>query len=193
MIHDDTSKHGMRPIGSRAARLLILGSLPGDESIRRQQYYAHPQNQFWRILCAVFDAPFVAAYEDRLALLEHHRIAVWDVLQNANRRGSLDAAITAPIANDLQSFFAKQPKIAAIGFNGQKAAALFKSYVIDPNVVAHTAAIKKAVLPSTSPAAAMLRLEQKIESWRAFLRYETSNLNPEAHPTAKRPGSTDRR
>lgn len=188
------AKHGMPPVGARDARLLILGSLPGDESIRQQQYYAHPQNQFWRVLSAVFDVQYSADYVERLALLERHRIAVWDVLHNASRRGSLDAAITAPAANDFAGFLIHQPHIAAIAFNGQKAAALFKSCIVDSSVIARVQTLRSATLPSTSPAAAMIKLDQKIEKWRDFLLADPPNLSPAARPSAAQPsGSTSRR
>lgn len=188
------AKHGMTPIGARDARLLILGSLPGDESIRQQQYYAHPQNQFWRILCAVFDKPYATAYAERLALLERHHIAVWDVLHSARRRGSLDGAITAPAANNFADFLAHQPHIAAIAFNGQKAAALFKSCIVDSSVIARAQTLRSVTLPSTSPAAAMIKLDQKIEKWRDFLLADRPNLNPAARrDAAQQSGSTSRR
>lgn len=193
----DAAKHGMPPVGARDARLLILGSLPGDESIRQQQYYAHPQNQFWRILSEVFDAPFTTVYAERLALLDQHGIVVWDVLHNANRAGSLDAAIKAPIANDFAAFFAHRPNIAAIAFNGQKAAALFKTCVTDADVITRVAGMRRVTLPSTSPAAAMLRLDDKIEKWRVFLSAsDARDLSPavlQVHPAARRAGSTGRR
>lgn len=191
------AKHGMPPIGARDARLLILGSLPGDESIRQQQYYAHPQNQFWRILCAVFGVPFTTVYAERLALLDTHRIAVWDVVHNASRPGSLDAAITAPVANDFLAFFTAQLQITGIAFNGQKAAALFKSCIGDAGVIARTAHMPKVTLPSTSPAAAAMKLDDKIEKWRAFLTADADGLSPAGKPAtrqaARRAGSTGRR
>ena len=188
------AKHGMPPVGARDARLLILGSLPGDESILQQQYYAHPQNQFWRILCAVFDAPFTTAYAERLALLDRQHIAVWDVVHKATRPGSLDAAITAPVANDFLAFFTAHPHIRTIAFNGQKAAGLFKSCVADADVIALTVHIPKFTLPSTSPAAATLKLDEKIEKWRAFLMADANGLSPAGESAtpqaARRAGST---
>lgn len=159
----------MPPIGATDARLLILGSLPGDESIRQQRYYAHPQNQFWRILCAVFDEPWSECDENRHAILHRNGIAVWDVLKSAERLGSLDTAIKSPRPNALVAFLRAQPKVAAIGFNGQKAAALFKTH-IQPSLNESAAEIATVILPSTSPAAASLKLEDKTIRWRAFLR-----------------------
>lgn len=191
------AKHGMPPIGARDARLLILGSLPGDESSRQQQYYAHPQNQFWRILCAVFNAPFTTVYAERLALLDQQSIAVWDVVHNASRPGSLDAAITAPVANDFLTFFTVQQRISAIAFNGKKAAALFKSCIGDAEVIARTEHITMITLPSTSPAAATLKLDEKIDKWRAFLTADADGLSPAGKPVtrqaARRADSTGRR
>jgi len=190
-VTNAAAKQGMPPVGPTAARLLILGSLPGDESIRQQQYYAHPQNQFWRMLCAVFDEPICASYAERLNLLNRHRIAVWDAAHSASRRGSLDSAITAPIANDFASFFESHIHIEAIAFNGQKAAALFKSCV-EPTAKEHAAAWPTATLPSTSPAAARLTFDDKVAKWRAFLLAHTPTVSHAAHPTAKRSGSTYR-
>ena len=161
-------KSGLAPIGCEAARLLILGSLPGDESIRQQQYYAHPQNQFWRLLSAVFDEPLCETYDARLALVARHNIAVWDVLKHAARTGSLDTAIKNPVANAFVPFLQKHAGLEAIAFNGQKAAALFKRHVM-PELGDRLNGIETAVLPSTSPAAATLSFDQKVTQWRALL------------------------
>ena len=182
------AKQGLAPIGCETARLLILGSLPGDESIRQQQYYAHPQNQFWRIMCAVLDEPQCASYGERLDLLKRRNVAVWDVAHSASRHGSLDAAIKAPVANDFAAFLQHHGRIEAIAFNGQKAAALFKSCV-EASVKERAAAWSSATLPSTSPAAAALTFDEKVAKWRPFLLAYTPPLNREAHPAVARSGS----
>jgi double-stranded uracil-DNA glycosylase len=161
-------KSGLAPIGCESARILILGSLPGDESLRQQQYYAHPQNQFWRALAAVFDQPPCATYDACLALIARHDLVVWDVVKRAAREGSLDTAIKHPTPNAFGPLLRQHPKMDAIGFNGQKAAALFKRHVA-PTLGDRLSGIRTAVLPSTSPAAAMLSFDQKVEQWRAFL------------------------
>jgi hypoxanthine-DNA glycosylase len=83
-------KHSLPPIIAPSARVLILGSLPGDESLRQQQYYAHPRNQFWRILAEIYAAPFPETYADRVALILQKQLALWDVVQHGKREGSLD-------------------------------------------------------------------------------------------------------
>ena len=150
------------------ARALILGTLPGDESLRRQEYYAHPQNQFWRILAAAVGEPVTTAtYEQKIALVRRHRLAVWDVLQSAERSGSLDSAIRNQRANDFVPFLARHPEISAIAFNGQKAHALFQK-CIAPDLVASGRQYITAVLPSTSPAYT-LPFDAKAVQWQAFI------------------------
>ena len=161
-------KSGLPPISLPDARALILGTLPGDESLRRQEYYAHPQNQFWRILAAGFGETITAAsYEQKIALVQRHRLAVWDVLQTAQRLGSLDSAIRKQRANDFVPFLARHPEISAIAFNGQKAHALFQKCVA-PHLVALDRPFTTAVLPSTSPAYT-LPVDAKAAQWQGFI------------------------
>jgi hypoxanthine-DNA glycosylase len=99
--------------------VLICGSLPGDRSLAAQQYYAHPQNQFWRLMSAVLDRDLVAlTYPDRLvALLEAH-VGLWDVVATAHRPGSTDAALSGIAPNDIAALAATMPDLRAIAFNG---------------------------------------------------------------------------
>ena len=169
-------KCGLAPLVGAEPRILILGSLPGDVSLRQQQYYAHPQNQFWRMLSAVYGEVISSDYAERLALLERLKIAVWDVLQSAEREGSLDTAIKSAVPNGFGPFFAALPSIQAIAFNGQKAQALFHKYVANETaeVFRH---MRIAVLPSTSPAATR-SFEEKAKLWRAFLVANDLPLTP---------------
>ncbi len=161
-------KSGLPPIAFPDARALILGTLPGDQSLRRQEYYAHPQNQFWRILAAGFGETITAAtYEQKIALVRRHRLAVWDVLQTAERSGSLDSAIRNQRSNDFVPFLARHPEISAIAFNGQRAHALFQKCVA-PHLVALGRPFTTAVLPSTSPAYT-LPFAAKAAQWQAFI------------------------
>ncbi len=160
-------KSGLAPIANPNARILILGTLPGDESIRQQQYYAHPQNQFWRILSAVYCEPLQAGYEDRVALVARHDLAVWDVLRSAERVGSLDSKIQNAIPNDFDVFFATHKHLKEIAFNGQKAQALYKRYIANSER-GTSRALRTAVMPSTSPAYT-ISIEEKVAQWRAFL------------------------
>lgn len=115
-------KRSFPPVFGRDARLLILGSLPGDRSLAEQRYYAHPQNQFWRLMSQVVGhdlAPL--AYEARLGALKSAGVALWDVVASARRPGSTDAAITDAQANDLGALIAALTHLRAIAFNGATA------------------------------------------------------------------------
>ena len=106
-------------------RLLILGSLPGVRSLEEQRYYAHPTNQFWRLVGAVIDRPLAAMdYEARLAALRKARIGLWDVIRTAERQSSSDSAIREVEAQDLASLVGTLPALRMIAFNGGKAAAI---------------------------------------------------------------------
>jgi len=158
---------GFPPIVGEATRILILGSLPGQQSLQAAQYYAHPQNAFWRIMADVFD--ITGSYEERCEGLRRAGIAVWDVLASSVRPGSLDADIEMPSAraNDFDAFFAAYPAIARVCFNGRKAEQLFERMVM-PQLEGGER--RYVGLPSTSPAFAAMRYEQKLETWRSILQ-----------------------
>lgn len=106
-------------------RLLILGSLPGVRSLAEQQYYAHPTNQFWRLLGEVVDRPFAnLPYDDRLAALREAKVGLWDVIRSAERHMSSDSLIREAEAHDLAALIADLPDLRMIAFNGGKAAAI---------------------------------------------------------------------
>ena len=114
-----TLKHSFPPVVDAGTRLLICGSLPGDRSLAAQRYYAHPQNQFWRLLSPVVGRDLHALdYDSRLAALLDARIGLWDVVASANRTGSTDATIRDHAPNDLASLAATLPELRAIAFNG---------------------------------------------------------------------------
>lgn len=119
-------KSSFPPVVRSDARLLVLGSLPGEVSLARSQYYAHPQNRFWRLMAAVLEDPEAAApeYATRLAALARHRIGLWDVVRSATRAGSLDANIRGHAPNALAELIATLPDLRAVAFNGAKAAAI---------------------------------------------------------------------
>lgn len=106
-------------------RLLILGSLPGVRSLEEQRYYAHPTNQFWRLLGEVIDRPLAAMdHDDRLAALRATKVGLWDVIRTAERRSSSDSEIREVEAQDLAALVAELPDLRMIAFNGGKAAAI---------------------------------------------------------------------
>lgn len=157
------------PIASAAARVLILGSMPGKASLRAQQYYAHPQNAFWRIAGTIVGFDPAASYEIRAELLRAAGIALWDVLKSCTRESSLDSAIVPATAvpNDLPAFLGDHPQIRRICFNGAKAEALFARHV-RPRL-APAPEIRYLRLPSTSPANASVPWPRKLQAWREAL------------------------
>jgi double-stranded uracil-DNA glycosylase len=158
------------PIASGTSRVLILGTMPGKVSLRERQYYAHPQNVFWRILAEILGFDPASPYATRVATVQSADIAVWDVLQSCVRASSLDSAIDASsvIPNDFEAFLAEHPQIRRICFNGAKAEALYLKHV-RPFVAANSH-VQYLRLPSTSPANASLSLAEKLQAWRAIVR-----------------------
>ena len=159
-------KHGLGPVASRESRLIILGSLPGDASLAAGRYYAHPANQFWRLVGEVIERDLAAMdYERRLAELGRARIGLWDVIGSAERRGSLDQAIRSSAANPLAEWLRGFPDLGAIAFNGKAAAAGGR------RALAGIAGPALIDLPSSSPANT-LPLGVKAAAWarlREFL------------------------
>ncbi len=156
------------PIADRNARILILGSMPGVASLAAGQYYAHPQNAFWRIIAELLQFDAASAYAVKVQSLTSAQIALWDVLRSCKRAGSLDAMIEpdTQITNDFRTFFDAHKKIKQVFFNGAKAEACFKRHVlrqIDGGAIRYTR------LPSTSPAHASLSFKQKLAAWRVIL------------------------
>ncbi len=151
------------------ARVLILGSMPGVESLRRRQYYAHPRNAFWPIMGELVGAGRELAYSKRLAKLRRHGIALWDVAGRCFRPGSLDSRIDreSVVANDFHALFCHAPRIHSVFFNGKTAATLYDR-LVEPYLPARLQALDYCVLPSTSPAHAAMTREQKLAAWRAI-------------------------
>jgi hypoxanthine-DNA glycosylase len=152
------------------ARLLILGSMPGEASLRRQQYYGHRRNAFWPILNALLGIPAGADYDARTRALRAHRIALWDVIAACERRGSLDQAIRAESirVNDFAAFFAAHPGIVRVVFNGATAEREYRRRVL-PALPEPQRAIALQRLPSTSPAHAAMGFDDKLGAWRVIL------------------------
>ena len=155
-------KQSMAPVGSGDARLLILGSLPGDVSLAAQRYYAHPTNQFWRLLGGAIGEGLAGLdHDQRLARLVERRIALWDVVADATRSGSLDTAIRDAHSNPLADFVTSHPDLRAVAFNGKTAAAIGRRALGDATGLA------LIDLPSSS-AAFTRRVEEKLRDWTAL-------------------------
>ena len=158
------------PIADAAARVLVLGTLPGRKSLEMREYYAQPYNAFWRIMGELFGAGPALPYTERMSRLRTRGIAVWDVLAAGEREGSLDSAImpASIVVNDFNAFFEQHRRIGLICFNGNTAAGLFRRRVL-PGLAPKWAAIERQALPSTSPAYASMRFEHKLARWAAVL------------------------
>lgn len=156
-----TSLTGLPPVIDAQARVLILGSFPSAASLAAGQYYAHKQNQFWRLLAAILGQPLPAMdYAARQAAVKAAGLAIWDVYGSCERQGSLDAAIRNGAANDFAQLRTLAPGLAKVCFNGQTAG----------RFAARLAALgyETAVLPASSPAYT-LSFERKLAVWRAAL------------------------
>lgn len=144
----------------RNARVLILGSMPGEESLRRQEYYAFKHNAFWRIMGELFGFSPELPYPERLAALRMHGVALWDVLAECSRSGSLDTAIRSPRPNDIPGLVGRLPRLERILCNGGASRKYLKRFFPELDALQ---------LPSTSPAAARLSYAEKLALWRAAL------------------------
>ena len=170
MSANESRCYSFPPIAKPSAEILILGSMPGLESLRQQQYYAHPRNAFWSIMQSLFAIEKSWPYQQRCELLTQQRVAVWDVLKACDRPGSLDSNIAPDTieANDFNAFFQAHPKIRAVFFNGAKAEQIYMKYV-QASLEKPWQNITTSRLPSTSPANAALSLEKKQTIWREQL------------------------
>jgi len=154
------------PIENPSATILILGSMPGKESLRAGQYYAHPRNAFWQLMGEMVGAVPALPYEARLEKLKAAGIALWDVLASCRRHSSMDSDIeTESIRpNDFATFFCKHPHITHVFFNGTMAEQSFHRYAW-PRLGTRELHFQR--LPSTSPANATLSYRQKLDAWKA--------------------------
>jgi double-stranded uracil-DNA glycosylase len=153
------SKASFAAVADSQTRVLLLGSLPGEISLARAEYYAHPRNQFWRLMQTVIETPLDGLpYRTRLATLLAAGVGLWDVIQSAERVGSLDANIRDHRPNTLAAFAATLPALRAIGFNGGKA------WEIGRKALGADGGYELIALPSSSPAHTMA-FERKQAAW----------------------------
>lgn len=165
---------GFKPVIDQHSHILILGSMPSEESLRRQEYYANPRNQFWQIIEILFSpenredefeqsdyARGDISYAQKLEFILSNQLALWDVIAACEREGSLDSNIRSPEPNEFAELFTQYPNLRFVAFNGQKAFDIYRRKVgLD---------LKEGViyqpLPSTSPANTM-SLERKVDEWK---------------------------
>jgi len=155
------------PIEKADAKILILGSMPGEASLRAGQYYAHPRNLFWHIMGELLDTDPASPYSQRVQALKSARIALWDVLRSCRRKGSLDSSIDndSLVPNDFAAFFLRHPKITRVFFNGTKAEQCYRKHI---HPIIKIESIEYLRLPSTSPANASISYERKLDAWRVI-------------------------
>lgn len=159
-------KHSMAPIVHETSRVLILGSMPGNISLEKGEYYANPKNHFWKILYELFGAAECTTYEEKVALLREKGLAVWDVIESCEREGSLDSNIRNAQINDLKGLLDRYPNIQAIVLNGGEADRRLKKKDRDQL----NPKLQFIKLPSTSPVPGknVLKFEEKVEVWRVI-------------------------
>ena len=159
-------KCGLPPIADKSTRLFILGSLPGERSLQEQRYYAHPTNQFWRLVgCVIGEELQGRDYDERLATLREHAIGLWDVVGAASREGSGDAAIRNAMHNDIGGLKRDFPLLRAIGLNGGLATRE------GTRLLADIPGLTLIGLPSSSAANARMSFDEKAAAWAELRRY----------------------
>lgn len=156
--------YSFEPIVDENSKILILGSIPGVKSLEKQEYYGHPQNKFWKIICEILNEDFTTVYQEKLKILKKNHIAVWDVLDSCERKGSLDSEIKNEETNAIEDLLSRYPNISAIFCNGGK------SFKILQNILGENYKIPIYLLPSTSPLHT-ISFEKKLESWQVISRY----------------------
>ncbi len=158
-----------KPFVDEDSRVLILGSMPGPQALRKRQFYGFDGNHFWHIIPKLFNQERPADYKDRLALVKKNRIALWDVLYSCERVSALDSDIRNIKANKIPELLKKFPNIQAIFINGKFAYNTF--------IKTHGKAVTSPVfyLPSTSPAHATMTFDEKLEKWSVIKKWIKEN------------------
>lgn len=154
--------HSFEPVYDKASEILILGTLPSVKSRENNFYYGHKQNRFWKVLATLLKEPVPHTIEEKKAMLLAHWIALWDVIQSCDIKGSSDSSIKNVQPTDIGMILEKT-NITRIYANGNKAGQLYKRYQFP------VTGIEAMVLPSTSPANAAWSLDRLCEAWRVIL------------------------
>jgi hypoxanthine-DNA glycosylase len=155
--------HPFKPVVFKDTQTLILGSFPSIQSFEKNFYYAHPRNQFWKILESVTSYP-VNNRDQKLWLLKECKLGLWDMVKGCSRENSLDSSLENEEVNDLAAFLEAHPSITKLAFTGKKAEALFKTHFSHLN-------IETVYLPSPSAAYAKMSFEKKVAEYKKQLGY----------------------
>lgn len=177
-------KYGLAPLLCPEPRILILGSLPSDESIRQQEYYGNPKNLFWKVLAGVYGSVVPQTYTEKKAFLAKHHIALWDVYASAEREGSLDSNIKEPERNDIFGLIREHPTIQNVVLNGGKAASAFKRLRKFNRSVYYSVEIFEFTSTSSMSISAGWNLERIVEQWKGMKKFTHNfpfDLRPRIH------------
>lgn len=163
-------KYSFEPIYNEYTEIFILGTLPGEKSLEAKRYYAHPKNAFWRILAEIYHPDFLHSnYEVQKQMLLNYKLGLWDIVESAKRKGSLDTKLMDIEINRVYDLLLRLPNLKKVFFNGQNAYKLYRKHF--PFIEN----IDYQILPSTSPANARLNFEQKLTLWKQSLKNKTFN------------------
>lgn len=154
-------EHPFKPIVFKDTEVLILGSFPSIKSFENNFYYAHPSNQFWKILHTVTDYP-VNNRDQKIWLLKACKFGLWDMIRSCQRENSLDSSLESEEVNDIAGFLEQYPSIQKIAFTGKKAEALFQTHFSHLD-------IETVYLPSPSSAYAKMKIEDKVKIYKEQL------------------------
>lgn len=155
--------HSFEPVYDKDSEILILGTLPSVKSRENNFYYGHKQNRFWKVLATLLKEPVPDTIEEKKAMLLAHRIALWDVIQSCDIKGSSDSSIKNVQPTDIGMILEKT-NVTQIYANGNKAGQLYKRYQFP------VTRIEATVLPSTSPANAAWSFDRLCETWHVILK-----------------------
>lgn len=155
-------KKALDPLVDNSTQILILGTMPGDQSIAHEQYYANKGNRFWKIMFTIFEEDFSSSYDNRKAFLKKHKIGLWHVLASCVREGSSDSKIKNEVANDFDEFHRQYPNIKHIFFESKSAVRFYQKHLPERNDISYH------ILPSTSGLNAGISLNEKIQMWKVL-------------------------
>lgn len=164
-VSESDGIQSLNPILDEHTKLVILGTMPGVESLKQQAYYSHPRNLFWKLIAELTGKDVPLNYDDRTAFLLDHKIGLWDICKSCVREGSLDSNISEETPTDLKALVAKYPNIECLAFNGQKAEKLYSKHF------GSLSNVKELSLPSSSPANASVSWVEKVESWNKLIEH----------------------
>lgn len=155
-------KAAFLPFIDSESEILILGTFPSEKSLSSNEYYGNKQNQFWKLIYDVFETEYEAVYSERLLFLKENKIALWDVFQTCERKGSLDANIVNPEVNNFEKLFAKYPNLKKLVFSSKNAYTFYRKNV------GNYFGKEILIMPSTSGLYASMKYQDKLEVWKTI-------------------------